>query len=133
MSAAMDTRVSVEVVSYLPTAFFHCQHCEVIWRESGFSRGVHDEQLRTSLPPDLQEQQHEVASWVAGVAARYGDRVRLRPVDAVSVEGLYLAVRFRLRRYPAVIVRGRPSWSGTSFPEAEAAIGRRLAPAAGAT
>ena len=44
----------IEVVAYAPTAFYHCTHCEVVWKETGFSKGLHEEQIASALPPDLR-------------------------------------------------------------------------------
>jgi hypothetical protein len=48
--------LNVEVLAYAPAAFFHCMHCELIWRQSGVRNRDRREQLETSLPEDLQEQ-----------------------------------------------------------------------------
>lgn len=56
----------------------------------------------------------------------YGDRVVLKVVDAVSLEGVWKTTRHGLRGYPAVIVAGRDSFVGADFSAAEAAIARRL-------
>src|SRR5437763_12421679 len=44
--------VSVEVVAYTPTEFFHCMHCEVVWHEGGIGQKIHAEQRESALPPD---------------------------------------------------------------------------------
>lgn len=45
--------LTIEIVAYAPTAFYHCAHCEVVWQETGFSRGVREEQAATALPPEM--------------------------------------------------------------------------------
>ncbi len=41
----------IEIVAYAPTAFYHCTHCEVVWKETGFSRGVREEQVKVCGRP----------------------------------------------------------------------------------
>ena len=48
-----DKPILIEIVAYAPTAFYHCTHCEVVWQETGFSKGLHEEQVASALPPDL--------------------------------------------------------------------------------
>ena len=40
----------VEIVTYAPTAFYHCTHCEVAWHEAGMTHTLHTEQVASSLP-----------------------------------------------------------------------------------
>jgi hypothetical protein len=62
----------------------------------------------------------------------YGPRLQFRIIDAVSVEGWIASLRYRVRRYPAVIVDGRATSGGADFEDATALIGRRLAAPSGA-
>lgn len=119
--------VMVEIVAYAPTAFYHCQHCEVVWQQTGFSAGLHEEQVRASLPPDLLADYQAVSDWVRGLLQTHGDRVIVKVIDAASLEGVWKTARHGLRRYPAVIVAGQGRFSGTDFAPAEAAIQRQLA------
>ncbi|HKZ84336.1 MAG TPA: hypothetical protein VJ793_11840 [Anaerolineae bacterium] len=116
----------VEIVAYAPTAFYHCTHCEVVWQETGFSKGLHEEQVRSALPPDLQQDYQAVSDWVRRLFQIHCDRVIVKVVDATSLEGFWKSLRHGLRRYPAVIVEGRVKFSGTDFAAAEAEIADRL-------
>jgi hypothetical protein len=116
----------VEIVAYAPTVFYHCTHCEVIWKETGFSDGVHEEQVRTALPPDLLRDYQALSDWVAHLVSRYQGLVDVRIVDAASVQGLWKTARHGLRRYPAVLVAGR-CFEATDFAAVEAEIERHVA------
>ncbi len=115
----------VEIVAYAPTAFYHCTHCEVIWKETGFSAGVHEEQLRSALPPDLLDEYQALSDWARHLMEVYGSRVGIRVVDAASLLGVWQTARHRLRRYPAVLVGGR-QFEGPDFAAAELEIERRV-------
>ena len=116
----------VEIVAYAPTAFYHCTHCEVVWQETGFSKGLHEEQVRSALPPDLLQDYQAVSDWVRRLFRVHCDRVIVKVVDAASLEGFWKTVRHGLRRYPAVIVEGRVKFNGADFAAAEAEIARQL-------
>ncbi len=104
---AASKPLTIEVVAYAPTAYFHCTHCEVVWQETGFSAGVRREQAATALPPDLLEDYQRLSDWVHELLAAYCDRVVVRVVDAASLEGVWKTLRFGLRKYPAVLIEGR--------------------------
>lgn len=117
--------VPIEIVAYAPTAFYHCTHCEVVWRQTGFSQGLHEEQVKNALPPDLMGDYQAVSDWVRHLLQTYCDRVRIKVIDATSIEGFWKSARHGLGRYPAVLVGGR-RFSGTDFSQAEEEIRRRI-------
>jgi hypothetical protein len=115
----------IEIVAYAPTAFYHCTHCEVVWKETGFSEGVHEEQLKSALPPDLLQDYQAVSDWAHHLLKTQCDRVVIQVIDAASMQGLWKSVRHGLKRYPAVLVGGQ-RFIGSDFTAAEAEIARRL-------
>jgi hypothetical protein len=116
-----------QVITYAPTAFFHCQHCELTFKQVGFGDRVHLEQSRSSLPDDLEDEFHRVAEWVTSLHERYGDRVRVKVIDAMSLEGVWRSLRYGARRYPFVVVDGRLKHTGTDFASLEPSIETSLA------
>ncbi len=121
-----DKPLLVEIVAYAPTAFYHCTHCEIVWQETGFSRGVHEEQIASALPPDMQRDYQAVSDWVRRLLRQYCDQVVVKVIDAASIEGFWKILRHGLKRYPAVVI-GQAKFAGTDFGAAEAEIARRLA------
>jgi len=115
----------VEIVTYAPTAFYHCTHCEIVWRETGFSTGVHEEQIASALPPEMMQDYRAVSDWVQRLFRQYCDRVVVKVIDAASIEGFWKILRHGLKQYPAVIV-GQAKFAGTDFRAAEAEIAHRL-------
>ncbi len=115
----------VEIVAYAPTAFYHCTHCEIAWQETGFSKGVHEEQVASALPPDMMQEYQAVSDWVNQLFDVYCDRVVVKVIDAASIEGFWKTLRHGLRHYPAVII-GQSKFSGTNFKPAEVEIANRL-------
>lgn len=112
----------VEVLAYAPTQFFHCQHCEFIWHEAGAGERIHQEQLESSIPQDLQKEYADLSQWVRDTVETYGGRVVFKVIDAASMEGLLKSVRYGARRYPAFIINRAEKYIGTDFREAKRLI-----------
>ena len=125
-----DKPLLIEIVAYAPTAFYHCTHCEIVWKETGFSEGVHEEQIASGLPSDMMQEYQAVSDWVQHLFDVHCDRVVVKVIDAASIEGFWKTIRHGLRRYPAVLVGGQVKFSGTDFQAAEAEIARQLSAAA---
>jgi hypothetical protein len=122
--------VQVEILTYAPTEFYHCQHCEFVWDSVGMGRGIREEQRGVGLPPELQAEYTAIADWVAEASARYGDRLTVKVVDVVSVEGVLKALRHGVRRFPAFVIDGRERIAGFDRGRLDAALERRLVAAA---
>jgi len=124
----MDKPLLVEIIAYAPTAYYHCTHCEVAWREMGKSNRIHEEQIESSLPRDLIEDYQKVSDWVREMFRVHCDRILLKVIDAASIEGFYKSIKHNARRYPAVIVNGKSRFIGSErLPSAGEEIARQLA------
>src|SRR5512147_1615403 len=108
----MEEPLLVEIIAYAPTAYYHCTHCEVAWREMGATNRIHDEQLSSSLPEELLKEYQVVSDWVREMFRIHCDRIVLKVIDAASVEGFYKSLKYKARRYPAVIVNGESRFIG---------------------
>jgi hypothetical protein len=126
----MEEPLPVEIIAYAPTAFYHCTHCEVAWREMGASNRIHQEQMQSSLPDDMAREYAAVSDWVREIFRIHCDRIVVKVIDAASIEGVYKALRYNARRYPAIIVGRTSRFAGVASLETAAAeIVRRLQPA----
>jgi hypothetical protein len=97
----------VEVLAYAPTVFYHCQHCELTFQQMGIGDRVHRQHAREALPDDLRAEFHALSDWIHSVVEDYGPRVRVKVIDAASIEGVLKSVRHRASRYPTVVIDGR--------------------------
>jgi hypothetical protein len=121
------SRVRVQVITYAPTVFYHCQHCELTFQQMGLGDRLRREEARDALPEDLRHEYQAVSTWVHDLVHRFGDSLRVRIVDAASVEGFFKSLVHRARRYPAVVVEGGPAkYVGTDLAEAKHVIERYL-------
>ena len=98
----MDEPLLVEIIAYAPTAYYHCTHCEVAWREMGATNRIHKEQMESSLPKDLINEYQAVSDWVQEVFRVHCDRIAVKMIDAASLEGFYKSLKYNARRYPAI-------------------------------
>lgn len=110
---AQDKPLLVEIIAYAPTAFYHCTHCEVAWREMGASNRIHEEQMESSLPEDLIQEYQTVSDWVKEMFRIYCDAIVLKVIDAASIEGFYKSLKYHARRYPAVVVNRKARFLGS--------------------
>ena len=119
----------VEVIAYAPTQYYHCMHCEVVFKEAEID-GVekfHDDALETSMPPEMMEEYRHLSDWVRNAVEHYGGRVVFKVIDAASMEGLLKSVRYGVRKYPAVVIIGKEKQTGVDFKKAESLIDKNLA------
>jgi hypothetical protein len=114
----MSKPILVEIIAYAPTAFYHCLHCEVAWREMGANNRVRQEQMESSLPEDLTQEYRAVSDWVREMFRLHCDRILLKVIDAASIEGFYKSLKYKARRYPAVIVNGKARFQGSPMLQA---------------
>ncbi len=110
--ASVRESLLIEIIAFAPTAYYHCTHCEVAWRVAGVTNSLHDEQVVSSLPPDLAQDYQVVSDWVRELFRRHSDAIRVKVIDAASIEGLYKSLRYGVRRYPAIIVGSKARFAG---------------------
>jgi Protein of unknown function (DUF1525) len=103
----MSGPLKVEIIAYAPTAFYHCTHCEVAWREMGASNRIHKEQVESSLPPDLANDYQAVSDWVREVFRLYCDQLLVKVIDAASLEGFVKSLRYGIHHYPAIVLNDK--------------------------
>jgi hypothetical protein len=121
--------VSVEVITYAPTVFTHCQHCELAFGEVGIGERLRRQEAAEALPDDLARDFQALSDWVHALLERHGGRVHVKVVDAASVEGFVRSLRNRVGRYPAVIVDREEKQIGSDFRTLDQLIDRRVAAA----
>jgi hypothetical protein len=116
----------VEILTYTPTQFFHCQHCEFVWQQAGAGAAFHQEQLDSSIPDDLKKEYADLSLWVRETAGQYGGRVLFKIIDAASLEGVYKSLRYGTRRYPAFVIERSVKFTGTDFADLKQRISGHL-------
>jgi hypothetical protein len=119
--------VRVTVITYAPTVFRHCQHCEVAFDEMGLGERIRQDAAANALPEELTTEYAQVSDWIHRLLERHPHKLAIDLVDAASIEGFFRSIRNRVRRYPAVIVDGEERRAGvTDFGELDRVIADRV-------
>ncbi len=92
----------------------------------GLRQKVQRELLETGLPEDLKQEFHALSEWAGTLPAKFGGRVSVRLIDAVSLEGFVKSLLGRFWRYPAFSVHGR-RYVGSDFSHVDDLISTQLA------
>jgi hypothetical protein len=121
--------VTVQVITYAPTVFLHCQHCELTFQEMGLGERLRRQEARDALPEDLTRDFQALSDWVHRLLERHGRQVRVKIIDAASIEGFFASLRHRVRRYPAVILDDGERRIGSDFDSLDPLIDSRVAAA----
>ncbi len=121
--------VSVQIITYAPTIFYHCQHCELTFQEMGIGERLRRRDAADALPDDLAREYQAVSDWVHRILERHGRRVRVDVLDAASIRGFLVSLRHRVGHYPVVILDGAEKHIGLDFAALDAVVDRRVAAA----
>jgi hypothetical protein len=123
-----QTPIAVEVVTYIPTTFIQCWGCETAFGLGALTNKLHNEQLN-AFPAEWKQEAAVLAEWTQRLRQRFGRRVRVRLVDAMSLRGVWLSLRHNLHRYPAFIIGGRARLVGLDVEQVDTLIAAALASA----
>ena len=85
--------VSIQVITYAPTVFYHCQHCELTFQEMGIGERLRRREAAVALPEDLTREFQALSDWVHRLLERHGARVRVDVLDAASISGFVAPMR----------------------------------------
>lgn len=77
----------------------------------GLGDRVHNQELN-EYPEEWKEEFARLSGWLREMNLRYGGAVQFRLVDIQSMVGFWKMLRYRIRRYPAVILPGGERFSG---------------------
>ncbi len=121
----MQKPVQLLVIAPMPTHFFHCLHCEQLFAQAGVGQQVHQRELE-EYPPQVVAEFERLQRWIYHLAARYGDRLRIRVVDPQSLEGFVKSLRYWVRSYPTFIIGGREKVQGWDRQALEARLQAKL-------
>jgi hypothetical protein len=93
----------------------------------GLGERLRREEAAAALPDDLARDFQAWSDWIHRLLERYGPRVRVKVVDAASIEGVVESVRHRVGRYPTVILGGSEKRTGSDLAALDRLIEARLA------
>ncbi len=91
----------------------------------GLRQKVQRELAESALPADLQAEFHQLSEWAATLPGKFEGRIRVRLIDAASIEGFFKSLFQRFWRYPAFAVEGQ-RYVGSDFSRVDALIAQAL-------
>ena len=91
----------------------------------GLRQKVQREMADSALPDDLKAELHSLSAWAHTLPGKFADRVRIRLIDAASIEGFFKSLVHRFWRYPAFAVEGQ-RYVGSDFARVDALIVQAL-------
>jgi hypothetical protein len=99
----------------------HCSHCQVFIDGVGVGGQVKQTDL-AAYPPEFMDEWQRLSDWVLALAEHYAGQLIIKIIDAQSLQGLWKALRYGVRKYPTFIIADEkfPGW------EAEADLMARL-------
>jgi hypothetical protein len=119
-----DQVLQVEVVAHVLGSMDHCPQCQVFIDGVGVGQQIHRTDL-DSYPPDWMQEWQRLSDLILDLAARYPGRLQIKITDAQSPQGLWLALRRGVRRYPTFLVAGE-KYHGFEQSRVEELISRHL-------
>ncbi len=103
--------IDLKVIAQVPTNFFHCMHCEQLFRQAGISEPVHDS-VGGQYPEDFLQDALDLADWLHDLQQSHQKYLRIEVIDPQSIQGFYFSLRHWVRRYPAFIISHRKVYVG---------------------
>lgn len=88
----------------------------------GLGDKVHTQEIN-EYPLDLKEEYLHLSMWVKAFVEHYGYNVIVRVIDPQSLVGMWKHLRFRVRKYPTLILNRREIFTGW---EAEEEFHKRI-------
>ncbi|MDO9348599.1 MAG: hypothetical protein Q7T47_04875 [Anaerolineales bacterium] len=113
--------VQVEVISPLPEGWGICLTCEAMMARANMGKAPYARGLE-EYPPDWQEDFQRLSALILDLAARYGENILIRIWDPRSLQGMFKAIRYGVRRYPTFIVEGQKKIAGWDAAAIEQAL-----------
>jgi len=123
----MMNPLKIEILTYAPTEYYHCNHCETVWNQTNIGKNYHQDQISNGLPEDMFMEYTNLSGWILKLSGTYSDHIVIKVINVASMEGMLKSLWHRVRRYPAIIVGGMDVFIGTDLSTANSFIADRLA------
>lgn len=101
--------VVLEIITPMPTFFSHCPHCETMLKKADINV---NEEIFSSYPKDLQEDYFKLCSLAGEVQKVYGEKLSIRVIDPMSIEGIFKCIKYWSTKFPLFVVNGEARRTG---------------------
>jgi hypothetical protein len=106
----MDEPLEVEVIAHVLGSMDHCSHCQIFLDGVGVGQKIHQSDL-DSFPEDWMDEWHRLSDLIYNITERYAGKLVIKITDAQSLDALWKAIRFGVRKYPTFLI-GRDKYQG---------------------
>jgi hypothetical protein len=113
--------ITVKAVAPTPTLYSHCAHCETMFGQVGVGQGAR-RQMLDEYPAEMVADYNSLCETLRDLSGQFGRQVHFEIVDPQSLEGVWLALRHRIGKYPTFIIGGRQKVVGWEKQDLQAAI-----------
>ena len=118
--------VTLEVITpMLSTMEPGCFGCRVIMGDAGI-RASHGQSCMDEFPEDWKHSGARLSAWIREISSLYRHRVRIRIIDALSPQGVWRQIRYRLHRLPAFVIDRKHTVTGWDQDRLESLIDQRI-------
>lgn len=110
--------IQVDVIAPIPEEWGLCITCDALMTQAGLvvSQGQQPSEL---FPPDWMEDFKKLSDFILALKASFNGKLTIRVMDPRSPQGMVLALKNRIGRYPAFIIRGHGKVVGLHPEEVE--------------
>jgi hypothetical protein len=91
------------VITHVLGSLDHCSHCQVFLNGAGVGQQIHKADL-SSYPPDWKEEWQQFSDLIFRLSEKYAGKLVIRITDAQSLNALWKALRYGVRKYPTFII-----------------------------
>lgn len=104
--------IMIEVLSVMLTVqTVECPNCRISFMDIPRERNLLDREIE-EYPQDLEDQVVRLSDWIRELIRLYPNQIQVKVIDALSPLGLYKKLRYRIKKFPTVIVDHRETYSG---------------------
>lgn len=100
-------RVKIEFIGLMPTLYAHCQHCMQVMHGTGLQ--PYSEQLE-EYPEEIKKVYFKVSELAQKIRNEFGERIAFDAIDTASPKGIWLTLKYRIKKTPCVIINGRKAF-----------------------
>jgi hypothetical protein len=120
-----ENLLEVDVYAHVLGSMDHCNHCQVFLDGVGVGGQIHQEDLE-SWPKDWMEDWRKLSDLIYQITEHNAGKLVVRITDAQSPQGMWAAIRKRVRKYPTFIVGGE-RYTGLDPEAVSSLVSRHLA------
>lgn len=115
---------TLEIIAPMPTFYAQCKNCDFMFRQA--DTGLNKEVL-SEYPVEFKREYFRLHDLVNELKTSFGERLLIKVVDSMSLEGIIKCIKHRCFKSPAFILNGKEKRMGLlSSEELKNFVGKNL-------